>query len=149
VVSTSWGLCEPELPPATAAAENTLFQEAAAQGQSVFAASGDVGAEGCYPDSNSAAVSDPASQPYVTGVGGTTLTTLGPPPGESAWNNHLGIPGGASGGGISRGAMPSYQSGAPSSLNVINSSNPRTCGPGGISYCREVPDVSADADPYH
>ena len=45
--------------------------------------------------------------------------------------------------------MPTYQSGAPSSLNVINShSSGSPCGAPSGSYCREVPDVSADADPY-
>ena len=50
VISTSWGQCEPIL---TADArgfmqdENTLFQEAATQGQSIFAAAGDTGSEGC------------------------------------------------------------------------------------------------------
>jgi hypothetical protein len=57
---------------------------------------------------------------------------------------------GAGGGGVSIShAMPSYQSGAPSSLNVINShSSGSQCGAPSGSYCREVPDVSADADPY-
>ncbi len=42
--------------------------------------------------------------------------------------------------------MPSYQSSAPSSLNVINSnSSSQPCG--ATTLCREVPDVSADADP--
>jgi hypothetical protein len=42
--------------------------------------------------------------------------------------------------------MPSYQSGAASSLGVINSnSSGAPCGTS--SFCREVPDVSADADP--
>ena len=40
VVSTSWGLCEPFEGSAEAQAENTLFEEAAVQGQSVLAASG-------------------------------------------------------------------------------------------------------------
>ena len=39
------------------------------------------------------AVSDPASQPYVTAVGGTSLghgaKTLGPPPTEQVWNDAL------------------------------------------------------------
>jgi DNA-binding beta-propeller fold protein YncE len=51
VVSTSWGQCEADLPTAVAAAEATIFEEAAAQGQSVFAAAGDVGSEDCYFDS--------------------------------------------------------------------------------------------------
>ena len=45
VVSTSWGLCEPLEESAFGSDENTLFQEAAAQGQSVFAAAGDTGGE--------------------------------------------------------------------------------------------------------
>ena len=42
--------------------------------------------------------------------------------------------------------MPSYQSDAPSSLNVVNSNSSRSpCGAASGSYCREVPDVSAGA----
>src|SRR5580658_6984282 len=45
--------------------------------------------------------------------------------------------------------MPTYQSGAPASLNVINSHSSGTqCKAASGTYCREVPDVSADADPY-
>jgi alpha-tubulin suppressor-like RCC1 family protein len=43
--------------------------------------------------------------------------------------------------------MPSYQSGAPSSLNVINAnSSGGPCFAASGLYCREVPDVSANAD---
>ena len=100
------------------------------------------------------AVDDPSSQQYITGVGGTTLDPLGPSPNESAWNNGgnpanlFGVQGGAGGGGVSQiWTMPSYQSGAASSLHVIqaNWSGP-SCGNTG-GYCRQVPDVSADADP--
>ena len=49
---------------------------AAAQGQSIFAASGDFGSNDCGNTTpTTPSVDDPASQPYVTGVGGTTLTT--------------------------------------------------------------------------
>ncbi len=47
VVSTSWGLCEGHLGTGEAAAEATLLQEAAAQGQTVLAASGDAGSNDC------------------------------------------------------------------------------------------------------
>jgi hypothetical protein len=143
VISTSWGVCEPEAGPAVNA-ENTLFQEAAVQGQSVFAASGDNGSSDCSPGSG-VAVDDPASQPFVTGVGGTSLTSLGPPPVESVWNNRYG----ASGGGVSSfWTMPTYQSGAPAWLNVINSNSSRgSCAAPAGAFCREVPDVAADADP--
>ena len=74
VISTSWGICEPDLQSSVAASESTLFQEAAAQGQSMFAASGDAGSEDCDGDPSGGtqlAVDDPGSQPYVTSVGGT------------------------------------------------------------------------------
>jgi hypothetical protein len=159
VVSVSWGECEQLLGATDAASENTLFQEAASQGQSIVAASGDQGSEGCYdptqlsPDP-SLAVGDPASQPFVTGVGGTTLSSLGPPPGETAWNNGgnptslFPVQGGASGGGVSQlWPMPSYQSSAPSSLHVIGANSSGSSCLAQSGYCRQVPDVSADADP--
>jgi hypothetical protein len=148
VISTSWGLCEADDGGSAAvAAENTLFQQAAAQGQGIFAATGDTGSEACSPGAGptTLAVNDPASQPYVTGVGGTSLTSAGPPPTETVWNNAAG----AGGGGISANwAMPGYQSGAPGGLHVINaSSSGAPCSAAGGSYCREVPDVSASSDP--
>ncbi len=154
VISTSWGLCEADEGLAAAQAEASLFEEAAAQGQSVFAAAGDNGSQDCSgdnssPPNDSLAVDDPASQPDVTGVGGTTLSNPGPPASESVWNESV-AGAGAGGGGISTlWSMPSYQSGAPSALNVTTGSPTGSqCGAGASGYCREVPDVSADADPY-
>ena len=149
VISTSWGECESALGSAAADAENTLFQEASTQGQSIFAAAGDSGSEDCA-GSNSLAVDDPASQPYVTGVGGTSLSALGPPTTQTVWNDQCSGGACGGGGGISTlWPMPSYQSGAPSSLNVINAdSSGSPCAASSGDYCREVPDVSADADPY-
>ena len=146
VVTASWGQCEPLNGFSQAQAENTLFQEAAAEGMSIVSASGDDGAQDCFPESPTVAVDDPASQPYVTGVGGTHINSLGPRPSESVWNDGIAV--GAGGGGVSSfWTMPSYQSAAPSSLHVINSaSTGTTCGTSS-GDCREVPDVSADADP--
>ncbi|MBV9605081.1 MAG: putative Ig domain-containing protein [Solirubrobacterales bacterium] len=146
VVTASWGQCEFINGQSQSQAENTLFEEAAAQGQSIFSASGDDGAEDCFPDNPTAQVDDPASQPFVTGVGGTRVNALGPRPTESVWND--GTTTGASGGGISTfWKMPSYQAAAPASLHVVNSgSSGSPCG-AGSGYCREVPDVSADASP--
>ena len=149
VITTSWGNCEPQDGGSEVTAiEANLFEEAAAQGQTVVAASGDDGSTDCGAPSGTqsavATVDDPGSQPYVTSVGGTSLTALGPPPTESVWNSFNG----SSGGGISSNwAMPAYQSGAPPALGVIKSySSSKPCdAPTG--YCREVPDVSADADP--
>ena len=143
VISTSWLLCEQY---SSVSAENTLFEEAATQGQTVLAATGDYGSEGCVQadkTNTSLAVDDPASQPFVTGVGGTTVSSIGPPPSETVWNDGADTFG-SGGGGISADwSMPSYQSAASAGLGVINAySSGAPCGSG---YCREVPDVSADA----
>ena len=148
VVSTSWGVCEADVPPAFVHAEEALFEQMAAQGQSVLAASGDSGSAGCYQDSDTStlAADDPASDPYVTGVGGTNLGAPGNTPRETTWNDCTGIsfancaairlPGhGAGGGGLSSDwARPSWQ--------PLTTPGSAACG-----TCREVPDVSASAEP--
>jgi kumamolisin len=168
VVSSSWGGCEANSTTAEIQAENTMFQEAALQGQSVFAASGDSGSAACsqgHPSPTAAqsalAVGDPASQPFVTGVGGTTLYTSsssgsslwspGDPLDEAVWNDGNGIvnssgPSGSTGGISKNWPMPSYQSGAPATLGVATGGSGTPCA-STTSLCREVPDVSADADP--
>jgi YVTN family beta-propeller protein len=89
-------------------------------------------------------VNDPASQPLVTGVGGTRISALGPAPTESVWNDSNEYAAGAGGGGISKNFdMPSYQT----ALGEVTGSSGTPCG-NGSGDCREVPDVSADADPY-
>ncbi|HEX4128127.1 MAG TPA: MBG domain-containing protein [Acidimicrobiales bacterium] len=93
------------------------------------------------------AVSDPAGQPDVTAVGGTSLghgsQTLGPPATEQAWNDALYYSEGAGGGGISQTfVMPAYQQ----PLGEVSGSSGAPCADAG-GDCREVPDVSADADP--
>ena len=141
VMSTSWGICEAATSPDFVAAENLEFEEAAIQGQSFFAAAGDAGSAGCdTPDApdTELSVDDPGGQPFITAVGGTQLSALGPPPIETTWNA-----GGFAGtGGISRYAtMPGYQLGAAPSLKVIDghSSGAPCAAPTGGGYCREVP----------
>ncbi len=159
VVSASWGQCESVEGSSDAVAEATLFEEAAAQGQTILSASGDQGSEDCFSGGLLAgtelAVDDPASQPFVTGVGGTSMPSPGPRPTQTVWNAGgslllatLPTTSGAAGGGVSSlWRMPGYQSGAPSSLNVVRTGSTSSgCGPGS-GFCREVPDVSADADP--
>jgi subtilase family serine protease len=157
VVSVSWGQCETALAAGDAAAENTLFEQAAVQGQTIVAASGDSGSEDC--DAGGAlpqtqlAVDDPASQPFVTGIGGTTLQSLGPRPSESVWNGGGNLASGllqpgAGGGGVSSvWSMPAFQQSAAAALGVRGpGASGATCG-NRTGLCREVPDVSADADP--
>jgi kumamolisin len=156
-VSTSWGECELDIGAAVAAAENVAFTQMAMQGQSITAAAGDDGAYDCLEDGTSnahaLAVDDPASQPLVTAVGGTSFERFDPgsnlqptyPTGsETVWNNLDACNGtpqgleacartGAGGGGVSVfWARPSFQKG-PGVEPLKN---------------REVPDVSADADEY-
>jgi subtilase family serine protease len=82
-VSSSWGLCEPDAGLAYAEAENTIFEQMAAQGQSMFASSGDTGAfecirDGTFSDYAPLEVLDPASQPWVTSTGGTSFESFDP-----------------------------------------------------------------------
>jgi Pro-kumamolisin, activation domain/IPT/TIG domain len=149
VLSTSWGECEGTggINPEEQQAETALFEQAASQGQTVFAASGDSGSSDCYDpaadDFNTQlSVDDPADQPDVTGAGGTSMTSDSTPPVESVWNNGSG----AGGGGVSKDfAAPSWQTGP----GVVNSATVDTCGTAHNQQCREVPDVSASADPGH
>ena len=157
VVSVSWGQCEAQLGARAARAESTLFEQAAVQGQTIVAAAGDSGAEDCDtggPRSSTAlAVDDPAAQPFVTGVGATTLQSPSASPAERAWNSAGGAqtttpPVGAGGGGISTlWSMPAYQRDAPVRLSVIGSADQATICGHTAGVCREVPDVSADGDP--
>ncbi|MGH2843867.1 MAG: protease pro-enzyme activation domain-containing protein, partial [Solirubrobacteraceae bacterium] len=163
VISNSWGDCEKLEGAADAHAESTLLEEAATQGQTFVSAAGDTGSEDCWNAppggniDNSLTVDDPASQQFAVAVGGTTMTTIGPPPDETVWDDDnpnvtyrtFGIQKGAGGGGISSlWPMPSFQSAAPPALGVIGSnSSPTPCAAAAGSYCRELPDVSADADP--
>jgi subtilase family serine protease len=89
IITTSWGICEAQTDGA-AQAEQTIFQEMAAQGQTVVAAAGDDGSSDCEDTStptSAAAVDDPASQPYVTGVGGLDVANIDPLS-ESVWNDN-------------------------------------------------------------
>ena len=84
VMSTSFGLCEASLGSSGNAFLNSLWQQAAAQGMSVFVSSGDNGAAGC--DSASAtsathgrAVNGLCSTPYSVCVGGTEFNDTSTP----------------------------------------------------------------------
>jgi subtilase family serine protease len=133
VVSFSWSLGEHLFSGAQLAEMRGLLREAAARHVTVVASSGDQGAvSDVHPWAAPVReVSLPASDPYVLGVGGTTLTAepqTGSYIGETAWN--LSRKAGASAGGFSGiFARPAYQDGVP-----------------GTEATRGVPDVAGDAD---
>ncbi len=152
IVSTSWGDCEQSVGQQEAQQENTFFAIAATEGESIFAASGDSGSAGCAfdtPPFTGLNAGDPAAQPFVTGVGGTSLylNSQGAYNSEIVWND---LPqgtntGGASGGGISQfWTAPSWQN-APGVMNPLSSGAP--CSAPANTICRESPDVSLNADP--
>ncbi len=149
VLSTSWGQCELNMDPTMQAAEKTIFAEAAVQGQTVVAAAGDSGSSDCWSVAQGAGptghwVDDPADQPGVMGVGGTTLTSAAPgAPAEVVWNRGPSRGGGGGGNSV---VFP-----APSWQQVPTAQSPSTayvCGTGS-EQCRAVPDVSASSDPVH
>ena len=81
-LSVSWGTPEITVDPNLIDALDQIFKEAAAQGMSLFASSGDAGAYDIndvrypyrYPrTTKTLSVDSPASSPYITAVGGITL----------------------------------------------------------------------------
>ncbi len=173
-ISSSWGVCEPDAGLGYAEAENLVFEQMASQGQSMFSSAGDTGAYDCIRDgtqstyaSHPEQVGDPATQPWVTSVGGTSFETDNPgtnstpsyPTGiETVWNELNLCNGsttgmadctnyGAGGGGSSIfWGRPAYQRG-PGVNNSKTVSGPSNCATAAVGQaCREVPDVSANAD---
>jgi subtilase family serine protease len=172
-VSSSWGACEPDAGQSYAEAENIIFEQMAAQGQSMFAASGDTGAYECIRDGTfdnwpPLEQLDPGTQPWVTSVGGTSFESFDPgknpnpsyPKGvEAVWNtldlcngsttgiSNCGAYGAGGGGSSIFWPMPAYQRG-PGVMNADTVSGPANCALATKhEACREVPDVSADGDP--
>jgi kumamolisin len=138
-IGISWGFPEDRYTAVDFNSEEPIFEQMAAQGQSFYAAAGDNGA---YDDTNSPrslVVDDPASDPYVCGVGGTRLSVTNSEnwQSETSWNDTIfGSPTSGGGGGISSyWPIPSWQ--APFITPASQASSTR----------RNVPDVSLNADP--
>ena len=138
-LSCSWGWSGG--PTATT---DTIFKKMAAQGQTFFEASGDsdaftTGATSTNGVDNTSLQNVPSSSPYITVVGGTTLTTTGrggPWSAETVWNWGLdqGSYVGSSGGISSYYSIPSWQTGISMAVN------------GGSTTYRNIPDVALVAD---
>ncbi len=91
VISQSFGEAEQCMDPKLLAAQHRLFSRAVAKGITLLASSGDDGAAQptCDYSSFFKAASTPASDPNVTGVGGTILSAdglTGDYKGETVWN---------------------------------------------------------------
>jgi hypothetical protein len=86
VMSISYGACESSAGPSGVQYWDTLFEQAAAEGISVFVSSGDSGASGCEQDFTTPAANPPAISPnyicsssYATCVGGTEFNDAADP----------------------------------------------------------------------
>jgi subtilase family serine protease len=124
-LSSSW-----EFSPVDANTEQ-IYEQFAAQGQSMFQASGDDGAYTNSPPS-------PTDEPWVTSVGGTTLATGAGASwsGEKVWNGNSEHGGnhGSAGGVSTTWAIPVWQQGLDMSQNL------------GSTVWRNIPDVAMAAD---
>ena len=152
VLSASWGYCE----NLQSASYDQLFarlaEEAAAQGQQIFDASGDSGAVDCLsseaPTEGSISVEQEGATPWVTSVGGTDLGRNSTLRGshihdEDTWND-----GGAGGGGQSDiWSMPSWQADYLAAAHDRVPGAANDCGAPAGQLCRMVPDISMNADP--
>jgi kumamolisin len=133
ILSISWGAAESVWTEQQMLAMNQAFQSAAALGISIFCAAGDDGAIDNIYDGK-VHVDFPASSPFVTACGGTTLNISNSIREEMVWNNG---DSGATGGGISGFfSMPEYQQGVPMPSNLATN-----------FQGRGLPDVAAVADP--
>jgi subtilase family serine protease len=122
-LSCSWGWN-----PDDTSQLDPIFQEFAAQGQTLFVASGDAGA---YTGSNATDNSYPAEDVNVVSVGGTDLTTNGA---GGAWQSEIAWPDSGGGPADDGFPIPSWQAG------VANSSNQAS------NTVRNLPDVAMEAN---
>ncbi len=138
IISSSWGQCELELDPGERSGDGRALSAAVANGVSMFVASGDSGAYDCQQSDRTdhrLTVDWPASSADAVAVGGTRLYLNANDSylSERAWEDVLSAAGG--GGGFTTGdARPSWQTG-PGVVTSLSNGH------------RQVPDVSADADP--
>ncbi|HET7307038.1 MAG TPA: pre-peptidase C-terminal domain-containing protein [Gammaproteobacteria bacterium] len=125
VVNVSLGECELSAQSdGTAAAQDQIFEQAVAQGQTISVSSGDSGADEC--NDGGTKPSWPASSQYVVAVGGTTLDASSTSwNGETAWSGTGGSP-------STFEPMPSWQQGVGQNTGHDT---------------RGVPDIAFDANP--
>jgi len=136
-ISYGWGADDPSadsFSPSQYAALSDLFQDAANLSITVLVSSGDTGA--CVQNTTQAQTSYPATDPWVTACGGTTIGNInGASFDEFVWNDTGRAGPGATGGGVSaRFPLPDYQKKA---------GVPKRIGTGKVG--RGVPDIAGNA----
>lgn len=133
VISLSWGAAETSLVAQVGLSGiytlADVYTQAYQKGITVLAASGDNGA---YDSTASLAVNFPASDPYVTGVGGTSLFKYQSRFEENGWG----------------GTTTSGTFGSGGGYSSVFSTQQWESAPGFTGGLRGVPDVSAIADKY-
>jgi subtilase family serine protease len=152
ILSTSYGLCEPQVATSDFNTEQTLYAQANAQGMTIVAASGDDGAADCDSGTTETvatqglAVDFPASSQYVTGIGGTTLQAEGAGQYFSSTNN--------SNGGSALSYIPevawndSFQNATGGGVSILVPKQSWQTGVGVPSGSfRDVPDIAFTASP--
>lgn len=141
LINVSLGECETDAHSAgTTAAEDQIFKQAVAQGQTFSVSSGDSGANECgLPETGGVtpgtSPSWPASSQYVVSVGGTEVYTTGGTTtwgSEDVWNNKIENEGATGGSPSTFEPQPTWQAGV--GQNAGNS-------------LRGVPDLAFDASP--
>lgn len=164
VITISYGACEAEWDSSEISSEESLFQQANAQGQTIVASAGDSGAADCDVSTGPSsvitqatqglAVDYPGSSTYVTSIGGTEFSGDVNSPG-SYWNSSNGT-----GGGSATRYIPEKV------WNDTNTQLGLEAGGGGVSTLfgkpswqtgtgvpadqhRDVPDISWNASPQH
>jgi kumamolisin len=133
IISISWGGPEDTWTVSDMTSIDESFQAAAAMGLSVFVAAGDDGSTDGV-QGTAANVDFPASSPFATGCGGTSLVSSAGTISEVVWND--GEAGGTGGGISDVFPPPDYQAAIANRLRS-------TAGRVG----RGVPDIAGNADP--
>jgi subtilase family serine protease len=97
VISSSYGICEAALSTSQVQSLEASLQQGTTQGQTIMAAAGDDGSTDCYGISGTSqealAVDYPASSQYVTGMGGTEISSSNAAystPGQGYWEANSG-----------------------------------------------------------
>ncbi len=127
IISLSWGIPENHLSTAGFNTFSAVYKQAAQEGITVLAATGDYGA---YDQQSQLTVNFPSSDPYVTAIGGTSLYVYNNEYSQKAWGGELnGNVYGGGGGYSAYFKTPWWQK-----------------APGFGSAYRGIPDVSMDAN---